>query len=207
METPEGRLYRLNNYKGLEDHDHWKDIKINMRGLPGMYHLNVARFYKIPYISITDALYPAFTRHYISNNITDKWDYNEPGCHLPPEGWKYVVDKIIIPFLIAQLDNDRDDAIISKEIEKHHIHNKDIRNIYDHRIRMHHPIVYETKILEYWGTWSIENSELFAFNYQKIFPATAHWNHTIPPNYKHEHYGFCSQSKDTHGKGSYKIIY
>jgi hypothetical protein len=201
LQTPEGRLHRLNNLKGFESDEFWKDVGINMRALPGMYHLNVARFYRIPYISITDALYPAFTRHYISNNITEEWEYNQPGCHLPPEGWKYVVDKIIIPFLINQLNNNRDDNIISKDIEKHHGHNKDIRNIYDHRLRMHHPSVYEARTLEYWSTWSIENSDLYAFNYRKIFPQTEYWNHTMPPNYKHKHYGFCSQYKDTHARG------
>jgi hypothetical protein len=205
LETPEGRLERLNHNSEHDGKEMWKDIKTNIKALPGMFHLNVARFYKIPYISVTDALFPAYTRHYIHHNISNIWDYNPPGCHMSFEGWKYVADKIIIPFLIEQLNNNKDDEMIANSIKKMK-HHKDIRNIYDHKLLLHHPIVYDNHALEFWGTWSVPCSDKYADNYKRLFPPTAYWNHTIPPHYQHEHYGFCSYTKDTHAKGNIVII-
>ena len=47
-----------------------------MRGGPsGMFFLEFCRFYRLPYISLKDALFPSFARFYTTHNETDFWPY------------------------------------------------------------------------------------------------------------------------------------
>ena len=143
------------------------------------FHLNVGRFYKIPYLSITDAIYPAFTRHYIQQVMSDRWKYSQFGCHLTEIGWKYVTIKITVPFLIT-IKNNFNYQNIAKDL-KNLKHNKDVRYVYDHIICMH----YDNQALEFRETWDllVYHERYYSLRYEMFSAPTGYWNHEILPNY------------------------
>eukprot|EP01041_Mallomonas_annulata_P006126 gene6126-12404_t len=192
--TPQDRVHALNTHE---------PVGINLRGAgPGMYHLEVARFYHIPYISTTDAMYPAFSRHFIAHNVTEEWAYNPVGCHFSVDGHFLLVDKILGPFLREQMEPHPSDALMHKRLHAHHHHhNYELQSIYDHNLRMHHPEVYKHSVIEFWGAWAQERADLLIDNFNKTFPETEHWKHDVPPNYAHVHYCFLSTKKDSVAKG------
>eukprot|EP01041_Mallomonas_annulata_P011884 gene11884-24898_t len=196
--TPQDRVQALNTYD---------PTGINLRGAgPGMYHISVARFYQIPYISITDAIYPAFSRHFIANDLTEEWAYNPLGCHLSIDGYNLIVDRILGPFLREQMKPHSSDALLLHHKHSHHNHSHshyELQSIYDHNLRMHHPEVYEHSVIDYWVAWhwATRHDLLAAANFVKIFPETEYWKHAIPPNYAHAHYCFLSSERNSVAKG------
>ena len=53
-------------------------------------------------LSLTDAAWPAFTRHFINNGIDDIWPYTRDGTHLIDKGAEYLVNRIVIPFFMKE---------------------------------------------------------------------------------------------------------
>lgn len=68
---------------------HPGDFGFNHGSKDGMYLSMFARFYRIPLISVVDALWPSFVRYYDTHLTCSQWPFTRDGVHLSPFGANY----------------------------------------------------------------------------------------------------------------------
>lgn len=89
------RLQFISAYQGSAD----PGIYFNRGCQTCLYTTALFRFYNFPYISLVDALFPSYTRHYLNDSTFDKtWEWSGDGTHLSEFGNYMVVEHILKPF-------------------------------------------------------------------------------------------------------------
>jgi len=74
------------------------------RGVPyAPFLMDMARFYGIPVLSVTDVLYPSFVRFHLTHEENERWPYTADGINTSDEGCKLIVKHILIPFFLEQM--------------------------------------------------------------------------------------------------------
>jgi hypothetical protein len=64
----------------------------------------LARFYGYPLVSLTDAMFPSFLRYYTTYSDATMWPYSRDGIHISPLGGSILVEHILFPFLLSELE-------------------------------------------------------------------------------------------------------
>ena len=77
--------------------------------------IELMRFYRIPVISVKDALFPSFTRFIRTHDSSQKFPFAGDGVHLGDFGCNWLVENLIVPFLMEQYQpRDGDAAYLDK---------------------------------------------------------------------------------------------
>lgn len=162
-----------------------------MRGTTGPFLLSLARFYQIPYISVTDALYPSYVRHFLSHPETELWPcIKEDGHHLTEEGHKVIAEKILGPFII---DNFR-----PRESDKTYIENP-MRSVYPKNILMQPLKTYTKEVVDYWSGWGVQSPE---HKLERVVMPSRHWRLQL---YKNDSQRLCHTSSTVGSVGMYRF--
>jgi hypothetical protein len=116
----------------------------------GMFMSAVARFYGIPYISLTDALYPAMTRHFLNNfevphtGQPQPFPYYYEVGHINARGHYFLAESLILPLLLSELNREIKPG---SRLCKH-------MYLFDHDIRIFPADAYKTKVVVgLWKSW------------------------------------------------------
>ena len=164
--TRQGRIDHLNSIK--------PDSHSFNRGTVGGAHITaLARFYGYPMLSYTEAAWPAFTRHFINNDVINLWNYTSDGTHLSGIGAEYLVNKIVIPFFKKEFGHN---SISSNQVVR--------RSYYDFDLRMFEDSNYRSSTIAHWSSWGREKTLM------RLINNTAHENND---------WNFQSIRKHTHG--------
>ena len=131
------------------------------RGCVGRpYILSLAQFYGYPFLSYTEAAWPAFTRHFINNKLTDLWNYTSDGTHLSEVGAYYLVHKIIIPFIIKEFGNLPNNtniaATVASSSTKHTKRKR--RSYYDFDLKMFSNNSLKVTTVASWSSWGSDKT-------------------------------------------------
>ena len=119
------------------------------RGTVGGAHITaLARFYGYPLLSYTEAAWPAFTRHFVNNDMSNLWNYTADGTHLNGIGAEYLVNKIVIPFFMKEFGHNNNKPL-----------NQPVRrSYYDFDLKMFEDSNYKSSTIAHWSSWGKEKS-------------------------------------------------
>ena len=87
----------------------------NRGTMGGVYIAALARFYGFPMVSIADALFPSFLRYYTSYANTTMWPYSKDGIHISELGGDVLIDDILFPLLVNELEPRDTDSLFGNE--------------------------------------------------------------------------------------------
>ena len=79
--------------------------------------MDMARFYGIPVLSVTDVLYPSWVRFFLTHDNQDRWPYTADGVHTSEEGCQLVAKHILMPFFLEQMAPHESDKLYEKELQ------------------------------------------------------------------------------------------
>ena len=95
---------------------YYDGLKIG-RGSPvGMNFLELARFYRYPFLSFKDAMFPSFVRFFLTHPLHHHWPYGYDGVHFHSLGSRVLIYGILAPFFVDQLkDIPSDDRVEAED--------------------------------------------------------------------------------------------
>ena len=99
----------------LSDH---MNAKMFSRGAPfALYLMDMARFYGIPVLSVTDVLYPSYVRFYLTHAENERWPYTSDGLLSSPLADSLVAEHVLKPFLLDQMTSRESDKLYDKNLQ------------------------------------------------------------------------------------------
>ena len=150
-----------------------KDERFNRGCNCCIFNMQVSRFYGIPYISNTDALIPAFTRHHFNeSDWKNPWKFYEDYAHLSAYGFEFVAFKLLLPFIFRAIDRAKQRASAPSRVDHPY-------TLYDHDVRMHPPSAYSSGVLREWTLWGSK------VNLTQALPASITALMTAAPHHHH----------------------
>ena len=88
------------------------------RGAPyALYMMDLARFYGIPVLSVTDVLYPSWVRFFLTHAENEHWPYTADGMHFGIEGCQLITEQILKPFFLDQMMPRDSDKLYEKKLQ------------------------------------------------------------------------------------------
>jgi len=101
----------LNITKAIEISDSPHDRLLYRGSMYAPYMMDMARFYGIPVLSVTDVLYPSWVRFFLTHNENERWPCSEDGYHTIIQCAKLVADHILKPFFLNQMTSRESDKV------------------------------------------------------------------------------------------------
>ena len=80
------------------------------------YMMDLARFYGIPVLSVTDVLYPSWARFFLTHAENERWPYTADGMHFGVEGCQLIAEHILKPFFLDQMMPRDSDELYKKHL-------------------------------------------------------------------------------------------
>ena len=153
-----GELSRAERLQVLSSYHDSKDpgIYFNRGCLICAYTTALFRFYNSPYISLVDALFPSYVRHYLNDTTYDKsWVWVADGTHLTEYGNYMFVEHVLKPFYLHIMEEKVPKATFDERNMYYNIYPSNHFNISDQVTMFPLPVNrFRRSIEAYWSSWS-----------------------------------------------------
>lgn len=163
-------------------------IEFDKSRLKNRYISDFARFYRIPMVSLVDALLPSIIRHFLNCPVNIQWMYCVDLMHIHPIAHQILVKDMLIPFLNEQFQKSIDN-------------NSSLMKINHLDISYLHPDEYRGALkyvnVHSWSSWNRKKT------LSNILLDSPGWSFIhLRGHHKGSHVCFGSTTKGSHGKFS-----